>query len=130
MEFFQIILRARLLTRYHVILDKNSLKIIPRFNGVLPQAHKPIIGRLGEHNRQIVCHYVAVSPGGMYDDLVELHPLLGISLAIVGINLEDLEAYGPLYSLQPCCEGARSHRLDSGEWSEADGVAVLVVKLL
>ena len=98
MEFLQKILHARLLTHCHVILNKNSLKIIPRFNGVLPQAHKPIIGRLGEHNRQIVCHYVAVSPGGTYDDVVELHPLLGISLAIVGINPKDLEAYGPLYS--------------------------------
>ena len=36
MELIQIILRARLLTRCHVILDKNSLKIIPRFDGVLP----------------------------------------------------------------------------------------------
>ena len=98
MEFLHIILCARLLTLCHVILDKNSLKIIPRFDGVLPQAHKTIIGRLGEHNRQIVCHYVAVSPGGMYDDLVELHPLLGISLAVVGIDAEDLEAYRPLYN--------------------------------
>ena len=66
----------------------------------------------------------------MHVDLVELHPLVGISLAIVGIDLEDLEAYGPLYSSQPCCEGARSRRLDSEEWSEADRVAVLVVILL
>ena len=35
MEFLQIILCARLLTHCHVILDKNSLKIIPRFDGVL-----------------------------------------------------------------------------------------------
>jgi len=76
----------------------NSLKIIPRFDGVLPQAHKPIIGRLGEHNRHIVCHCVAVSPSGTYGDLVELHPLLGISLAVVGIDAEDLEAYRPLYN--------------------------------
>ena len=39
MEFLQILLHARLLTCCHVILDKNSLKIIPRFDGVLP---KPI----------------------------------------------------------------------------------------
>ena len=38
MEFLQIILYARLLTRCQVILDKNSLKIIPRFDGVLPQS--------------------------------------------------------------------------------------------
>ena len=63
-----------------------------------PQAYKPIIGRLGEHNRQLVCHYVTVSPGGTYYDLVELHPLLEISLAIVGMDPEDLEACGPLYS--------------------------------
>ena len=98
MEFLHIILCARLLTLCHVILDKNSLKIIPRFDGVLPQAHKLIIGRLGDHNRQLVCHYIIVSPGGMYGDLVELHPLFRISLAIVGIDPEDLEAYGPLYS--------------------------------
>ena len=52
---------------------------------------------LGEHDRQIICHYVTVSPGGTCGDLIELHPLLGISLAIVGINPEDLDAYGPLY---------------------------------
>ena len=66
----------------------------------------------------------------MYDDLVELHPLLGISLAVIGIGPKDLEAYRPLYNSQPCCEGVRSRRLDSGEWSEADGVTVLVVVLL
>jgi len=129
MEFLQIILRARLQTCCHV-LDKNSLKIVPRFDGVLPQVHKPIIGRLGEHNRQIVCHYVIVSPGGTYDDLVELHPLLGISLVVVGIDPEDLEACGPLYSSQPYCERAKSHRLIGRECSEADGVTVLVVVLL
>ena len=59
-----------------------------------------------------------------------LHPLLWISLAIVGIDPKDQEAYGPLYSSQPCYEGARSHRLDNEEWSEADGVAMLVVVLL
>ena len=48
----------------------------------------------------------------------------------MGINPEDLEACGPQYSSQPCCEGAGSHRLDSGEWSEADGVAMLVIVLL
>ena len=98
MEFLQIILCARLLTHCHVILDKNSLKIIPRFDGVLPQAHKLIIGRLGEHNRHVVCHYVVVSPSGTYGDLVELHPLLRISLAIIGIDPKDLEACEPLYS--------------------------------
>ena len=70
------------------------------------------------------------SPGSTYGDLIELHPLLGISLAVVGIDLEDLEECGPLYSSQPCCEGVRSHQLDSMEWSEADRVAVLVVVLL
>ena len=66
----------------------------------------------------------------MYDNFVELHPLLGISLAIIGIDLDDLKACGPLYSLHPCCEGVRSHRLHNGDWSEADGVAMLVVVLL
>ena len=66
----------------------------------------------------------------MYGDLVELHPLFRISLAIVGIDPKDLEAYRPLYSSQPCCEGVRSRWLDSGEWSEANGVAVLVIVLL
>ena len=66
----------------------------------------------------------------MYGDLVELHPLLGVSLTVVRIDPEDLEIYGPLYSSQPCCEGAGSHRLDSLEWSEADGVTVLVIILL
>ena len=79
---------------------------------------------------QKFCHYVIVSPSSRYDDLVELHPLLGISLAIIEIDPKDLEACGPLYSSQPCCEGAGSRRLDSGEWSEADEVAVLVVVLL
>ena len=66
----------------------------------------------------------------MYGDLVELHPLLRISLAIVGNNCKDLETCRPLYSSQPCCEGVRSRWLDSREWSEADGVAVLVIILL
>ena len=85
---------------------------------------------MGEHDRQIVCHHIGVSSGGTYDNLVELHPLLEVSLAVVGIDPKDLEACGPLYSSQPCCEGARSHWLDSREWSEADGVTVLVVVLL
>ena len=66
----------------------------------------------------------------MYNDLVELHPLLEISLAVIGIDPKDLEAYRPLYSSQPCCEGAGSCRLDSLESSKADGVTVLVVVLL
>ena len=59
-----------------------------------------------------------------------MHPLLGISLVVVGIDPEDLEACGPLYSSQPFREGVRPRRLDSGEWSEVDGVAMLVVILL
>ena len=85
---------------------------------------------MGEHDRQIICHYIAVSPGSTYGDLVELHPLLEISLTVIGIDPKDLEAYEPLYSSQPCCEGVGSRRLDSGEWSKADGVAVLVIILL
>ena len=57
-----------------------------------------IVGYLGEHDRQIICHYVVVSPDSTYGNLIELHPLLGISLAIIGIDPQDLEAYGPLYS--------------------------------
>ena len=34
------------------------------------------------------------------------------------------------YTAQPCYEGARSRRLDSGEWSEVDGVVVLVIILM
>ena len=96
--FLQIIFRARLLVHCHVIIEEVFLEIISRFNGILPWAHKPIIGCLREHDRQIICHYVAVSLSSTYGDLVELHPLLGISLAIVGIDPEDLEACGPLYS--------------------------------
>ena len=36
MEFLQIIFHARLLARCHVILDKDFLEIIPRFDGILP----------------------------------------------------------------------------------------------
>ena len=36
MEFLQIIFRARLLARCHVILDKDFLEFIPRFEGILP----------------------------------------------------------------------------------------------
>ena len=35
-----------------------------------------------------------------------------------------------MYSSHPYYEGAGSHQLDSLEWSEADGVAELVVVLL
>ena len=62
MELLRIIFCPRLLARCRVIIDEDFLEIIPRFDGVLPQAHKTIIGRSGEHNRQIVCHYVAISP--------------------------------------------------------------------
>ena len=36
MEFLQIIFHARLLARCHVILDKDFLEIIPRFDGIFP----------------------------------------------------------------------------------------------
>ena len=36
MEFLQIIFRARLLARCHVILDEDFLEIISRFDGILP----------------------------------------------------------------------------------------------
>ena len=85
---------------------------------------------MGEHDRQIICYNIAATTGGSYNDLVELHPLLGIGLAVIGIDPEDLEACGPLYSSQPYCERAKSHRLIGRECSEADGVTVLVVILL
>jgi len=47
---------------------------------------------------QIICHYIVVCPNNIYGYFIELHPLLGISLAIVGIDPEDLETYRPLYS--------------------------------
>ena len=36
MEFLQIIFRARLLAHCHVIISKDFLEIIPRFDGILP----------------------------------------------------------------------------------------------
>ena len=36
MEFLQIIFRVRLLAHCHVILDKDFLEIIPRFDEILP----------------------------------------------------------------------------------------------
>ena len=70
----------------------------PKIQWNPPLGHKPIVGYLGEHDRQVICHYVVVSLGGTYGDLVELDPLLGISFAVVGIDPKDLEACGPLYS--------------------------------
>ena len=43
MEFLYIIFLAKLLACCHVIPDEDFLEIIPRFDGVLPQAYKSII---------------------------------------------------------------------------------------
>ena len=91
---------------------------------------EPIVRRLVEHDGQIICHHITASPSCSYSNLVKLHPLLRISFAVIGIDPENLEACGPLYSSQPCYERVGNHRLNGEEFSDAGGVTVLAVILL
>ena len=71
MKLLQIILGARLLTHGHVVLDEDPFEVIPRSDGVLPQAKKPVVRRLVEHDRQVVCHDVFTSTRSSHYDLVK-----------------------------------------------------------
>ena len=48
----------------HVVVGEDSLQIFPRADGVRGEACEPTHGGWREHDREIVCHDVGVSPGG------------------------------------------------------------------
>ena len=71
MKLLQVVLGAGLLTCSHVVLSEDFFKVILGSNGVLPHAEKPVVHRLVEHDRQVVCHDVFTSAHGSHGDLVE-----------------------------------------------------------
>ena len=73
MKLLHVILGAELLSCNHVVLGEDLFEVIPRSDGVLPQAEKPVVRRLVEHDRQVVCHDVFTSACGSHGDLIESH---------------------------------------------------------
>ena len=71
MKLLKVILGAGLLACSHVVLSEDLFEVVPRSYGVLPQAKKPIVGRLVEHDSQVVCHDVFTSTRSSQGDLVE-----------------------------------------------------------
>ena len=70
MKLLQVILGAGLLARSHVIVGEEFLEVIPRSDGILPQAAEPVVHKLVKHDRKIVCHDIFVSAYGSHADLV------------------------------------------------------------
>ena len=70
MKLLLVILGAGLLAHSHVIVDEDFLEVVPRSNGVLPQAEELVICRLVKHDRKIVRHDIFVSARGFHNDLV------------------------------------------------------------
>ena len=70
MKLLQVILGARLLAGSHVIISEDFLEVVPRPDGVLPQAKEPVICRLVKHDGKIVRHDVFVPTHGFDGNLV------------------------------------------------------------
>ena len=71
MKLLQVVLGAGLLACSHVVLGEDLFEVIPRSDGVLPQARKPVVHRLVEHDRHVVCHDIFTSTCSSHGDLVE-----------------------------------------------------------
>jgi len=71
MKLFQVILGAWLLTGGHVVLGEDLLEVVPRSDGVLPQAKEPVVCRLVNHDGQIICHHIFAFACGPHGDFVE-----------------------------------------------------------
>ena len=50
MKLLQVILGAGLLAHSHVIVGEDFLEVIPRLDGILPQAEEPVVRRLVKHD--------------------------------------------------------------------------------
>ena len=70
MNLLQVILGAGLLTLGHVIVGEDFLEVIPRLDGVLPQAEELVICRLVKHDGKIVRHDVFISAHDFHSDLI------------------------------------------------------------
>ena len=70
MKLLQVILGVRLLAHSHVIVGEDFLEVVPRSDGVLPQAEELVICRLVKHDEKIFCNDVFVSARGFHSDLI------------------------------------------------------------
>ena len=70
MKLLQVILCAGLLARSHVIVSEHFLEVIPRSDGIIPQAEEPVVRRLVKHDGMIVCFDIFISAYGSHGDLV------------------------------------------------------------
>ena len=70
MKLLQVILGARLLACGCVIVGEDFLKVVPRSDGVPPQAEEPVICRLVKHDGKIVRHDILISAYGFHGYLV------------------------------------------------------------
>ena len=55
MKLLHVVLGARLLARGDVIVGEDFLEVVPRSDGVLPQAKELVVCRLVKHDGKIVC---------------------------------------------------------------------------
>ena len=70
-KLLQVVLGARLLARRHVVLSEELFEVVLRLDGVLPYAEKPIVRRLVEHDKKVVCHDIFTSARSSHGDLIE-----------------------------------------------------------
>ena len=49
MKLFQVILGAELLACSHVVVGEDFLEVIPRSDGIFPQAEESVVRRLVKH---------------------------------------------------------------------------------
>ena len=91
----EIVLGARPPACSHVIVGEDFLQLFPRSDGVWGKACEPAHGGWREHDREIVCHDVAVSSGGADGGGVRLHPLSWVHPSFIGLDPGDFETTGP-----------------------------------
>jgi hypothetical protein len=60
-DFLQIALVAGLLTSGHVVVDESPPKLSPCVDGAFPQAEEPLVHRLVDDHRQVICHDVFIA---------------------------------------------------------------------
>ena len=70
MKLLQVVLGAGLLACGHVIVGEDFLEVVPRSDGVIPQAEEPVVCRLIKHDGKIVCHDVFVFARNFHSNLV------------------------------------------------------------
>jgi hypothetical protein len=70
-KLLQVVLGTGLLACSHVVLGEDLFEVILRSDGVLPQVEKPVVRRLIEHDKQVVCHDVFTSASSSHGDLIK-----------------------------------------------------------